>query len=223
LRDRGELLLDEVTRAAAFLKQFSVYGRKQIDALAPVSVQRVIRDLAPVLKRVAGDDIEWVVPKMSAPVEVDVDAERLERVLVNVASYARARMPQGGRVKIDVATTVLGRDFIARYPNVRPGPHVLITIAEVSGGRRRRTESGAESPEAVAAPGPTSDTTGVDLGALLALLGDCGGHLWIAAERSGNMTLKVHLPRRMPHDAGDPAAPATRAQRVRQLAGWFRH
>jgi len=224
LRDRGELLLDEVTRAAAFLKQFSVYGRKEIDALAPVSVQRVIRDLAPVLKRVAGDHIDWVVPKMSAPVEVDVDAERLERVLVNVASYARARMPQGGRVKIDVATTVLSRDFTARYPNVRPGPHVLITIAEVSGGRHRgRTDSDAEPSAALAAPRPTSDTTGVDLGALLALLGDCGGHLWIAAERSGNMTLKVHLPRRMPHDAADPAAPATRAQRVRQLAGWFRH
>jgi hypothetical protein len=63
----------------------------------------------------------------------------------------------------------------------------------------------------------------VDLGALLALLGNCGGHLWIAAERSGNMTLKVHLPRRAPHAGVDTAVPVTRTQRVRQLAGWFRH
>src|SRR5205814_7516792 len=83
LRRRGELLLGEVTRAAGFLRQFSVYGRKQMRALAPVSVQRIIRDLVPVLKRVAGDDIEWVLPKTSAPVEADVDAELVERVLVN--------------------------------------------------------------------------------------------------------------------------------------------
>jgi PAS domain S-box-containing protein len=213
LRNRAEQLLGEVTRAAGFLRQFSAYGRKQINALAPVPVQRVIRDLAPVLKRVAGDDIEWVLPKMSAPLNVDVDAEHVERVLVNVASYARERMPHGGRIKIDVATTVVGRDFIARYPNVRPGPHALITIAEVKGSARA----------AVAASPSPSDRTGVDLGALLALLGNCGGHLWIAAERSGNMTLKVHLPRRVSHTAVDPAAPVTRTQRVRQLAGWFRH
>jgi hypothetical protein len=37
------------------------------------------------------------------------------------------------------------------------------------------------------------------------------------------MTLKVHLPRRVSHGAADTAAPVTRTQRVRQLAGWFRH
>jgi hypothetical protein len=111
-----------------------------------------------------------------------------------------------------VATTVLGRDVISRYPNVRPGPHALITIAEVKGEMGR-----------AAAARSRSDGTGVDLGALLALLGNCGGHLWMAAERSGNMTLKVHLPKRMSHDAADPDLAAARAPRLRQLAARFRH
>jgi hypothetical protein len=225
LRHQGERLLGEVTRAAGLLRDFSVYGRKQISALEPVSVQQVIRNVAPVVKRVAGDDIEWVLPKLSRPVYVDVDAERVERVLVNVASYARERMPHGGRVRIDVATTVLGHDFNARYPNVRPGAHALITIAEIKrvGRPDAWPEPYAESSAPVAAAQSTSDRTGVDLGALLALLGDCGGHLWIAAERSGNMTLKVHLPRRVSSDTTASAVPATRTDRVRQLAGWFRH
>ena len=227
LRQRGEMLLGEVTRAAGFLRDFSVYGKKQMSALEQVSVQQMIRNLAPVLKRVAGHDIEWVLPKVSRPVYVDVDSEQVERLLVNVASYARQRIPHSGEVRIDVASTVLGHDFIAKYPNVRPGAHALITIAEVR--RERPAQRGADVDAAslatIGAPPATSVRTGVDLGALLALLGDCGGHLWIAAEQSGNMTLKIHLPRRTSADLGVAAKPVppTRTQRVRQLAGWFRH
>jgi len=226
LQHRGEMLLGEVTRAAGFLRDFSVYGKKQMRALERVSVQQMIRNLAPVLKRVAGQDVEWVLPKVSRPIYVDVDSEQVDRLLVNVASYARQRMPHSGQVKIDVAPTVLGHDFIAKYPNVRPGAHALITIAEVTRGRPAQRLAQAD-PAALAtsgAPAAPSIRTGVDLGALLALVGGCGGHLWIAAEQSGSMTLKIHLPRRT-SDAAVSAQPASPpgTHRVRQLAGWFRH
>ena len=42
----------------------------------------------------------------------------------------------------------------------------------------------------------TSERPGVDLGALQALIGDCGGHFWINAEPGGEMELKIHLPLR---------------------------
>ena len=66
LRHEGERLLHEVTRAAGFLRQLTVYGKKQATALEPIDVNRVLRDLEPVLKRVAGDDIELVLPKTSS-------------------------------------------------------------------------------------------------------------------------------------------------------------
>jgi hypothetical protein len=33
------------------------------------------------------------------------------------------------------------------------------------------------------------------------LVADCGGHLWMAAEPSGDMVLKIHLPRRALDDS----------------------
>src|SRR6185295_3857408 len=63
LRHEGERLVREVTRAAGFLRQLTVYGGKQASALEPIDVNRVLRDLEPVLQRVAGDDIELVLPK----------------------------------------------------------------------------------------------------------------------------------------------------------------
>jgi hypothetical protein len=224
LRHQGELLLGEVTRAASFLRQFAVYGNEQLNALEPASVQQVLRDLAPVLQRVVGEDIELVLPKTSGPADVDVEAERVERVLVNVASYARERMPHGGRVKIDLATTMVDRKFIATYPNVRPGAHVLITVSEVRAAGRAGWPIGLRAERAVADESRSaSNKPGVDLGALMGLIGNCGGHLWMAAEPSGNMTLKIYLPKRADDDVRNPAASAARSNRARPLARWFRH
>lgn len=213
LRSRGEMLLADLARASGFLRQLGAYGDAQARALEPVSVQRVLRDLAPVLKGVAGDPIELVLPKASGAFDVDVEAERVERVLVNVASYARERMPHGGQLRIDLATTVIGRRFIARYPNMRPGPHVLITVTEqpgageLDGGTERRSDS---------------DKPGVDLGALVDLIGTCGGHLWMEAQPAGNMMVKIHLPKPATADATDPRGPGAGAGRRGRLARWIR-
>ena len=223
LRQQGEQLLREVTRAASFLRQLGVYGSKQVSALEPVTVHRVLRDLQGVLKRVAGDDIELILPRTSPPVEVDVDAERVERVLVNVASYARERMPRGGRLKIELANAVVDRRFIAKYPNVRPGSHVLVTVTEMASTARLDSSLGLALGQAGDATGAASDKPGVDLGPLLGLIGECGGHLWVTAEPPGNMVLKIHLPTRASSDTTGARAPATPAGRGRSMARWFRH
>jgi C4-dicarboxylate-specific signal transduction histidine kinase len=224
LRHEGERLVHEVTRAAGFLRQLTVYGGQQAAALEPIDVNRVLRDLEPVLKRVAGDDIELVLPKSSSPVNVDVEMERIERVLVNVASYGRERMPSGGRMLIELATVVVGATFVAKYPNVRPGDHVLITVTKKSGGlrsefpmRRQKAPTGASTMKAV------SDGPVVDLGVLQTLIGDCGGHLWIKAEPTGDMVLKMHLPQPVLDPAAEPPTGRPRSDGGRSMARWFRH
>jgi hypothetical protein len=214
----------EVARVSGLLRQFAVYGDRQIDALEPVSVQKVLRNLGPVLKRVAGDDVRIVLPKSSASFEVDVEAERVERILVNVASYARQRMPQGGRIKIDLATTVLDLRFLASHPDVRPGSHVLLTITGVHGTIRKvpAIDTRANS-ERAGTPSSAASSPAVDLGALLGLIADCEGHLWMAAEPSGNMTLKIYLPSREAATSPAAAAAPARPGRARQLARWFGH
>jgi hypothetical protein len=154
-------------------------------ALSPADVDKVLRDLEPVLKRVAGDEIQFELPKKTSALLVDVDAERVERVLVNVAAYGRARMPFGGRVIVELSRVAVNRDFVAKHPNVREGGHALIRV-----GLR---DAFPDAPR-----GAVSERPGLDLGALQALIGNCGGHLWMNAERRGDMEMKVRLPLRSP-------------------------
>jgi DNA-binding response OmpR family regulator len=215
VRRQGDRLVGDLDRAASFMRQLEIYGHEQVRALEPVSVQRVLRDLAPVLKQVVGDRIELMLSKSFGSFDVDVEAARLERVLVNVAAYARQRMPDGGQMRIDLATIAVGRRFVARYPSVRPGDHVLITVAELPADDGLHAVPARESER--------SEKTGVDLGALVDLVATCGGHLWMEAQPAGNMVVKIHLPKRAVIDA--PAlsrATGPGPQRVRRLARWFR-
>jgi hypothetical protein len=215
-RYHGELILGDVTRAAGYLRELSVYGNKEKNVPELVDVNSVLRDLEPVLKRVAGSSIDIVLPQTTAPIDLDVELERVERMLVNIAAYGRERMPHGGRLLIDVASVVVDRKFVAKYPNVRSGAHVLLTVTERKGERRPgvAADGGSESSSADAAS--PSEKPGVDLGVLQALVSDCGGHLWMEAEPRGDMVLKIHLPRRALDRA--ESLPAKRPARARWLS-----
>lgn len=205
LRSRGERLVTDAVQIAAYVRQLAAYGDSQARAVEPVSAQRILHDLAPVLRRLAGERIELTLSKSSGSFLVDAGAERLERILVNVVGYARQRMSAGG-MRIDLATTAVGRRFVARHPHVRPGDHVLITVTELPH---------AGAAVAVDLNAQWRDQAGVDLGALVELIGTCGGHLWMEAQPAGNIVIKIHLPKRA-------AAEGTRADRGGRLTRWFR-
>jgi len=222
-RQRGEMLLEEMSRAAGLLSQLAAYGDEESRRPAVVELSAVVRDIAPVLKRVAGDAVEVQLPAASAPLNVDAGAERVQRLLVNLAAYGRERMPRGGRLKIELGTIVVDRHFTAKHPNVRLGPHALVTVTE----SRRTTQTGGplqphDSEAGSGSQGSVAVQPTVDLGTLQELVGECGGHLWMTVQPLGDMVVKIRLP--LLTSYGQPAQPASVAGgRVRSIANWFQH
>lgn len=203
MRQQGEAFLNDITRAASFLRQLDVYSRTQSTSAGPVDLNRVVRNLMSVLRRVAGDDIEFVLPKHASPVRVDVELDRVERILVNLAAYGRERMPFGGQLKFEFASVTVGRESVVKHPDLRPGPHVLVTVTAVryavwSDASRTLPRLSHTPTAAESAP----DRVGVDLSAIQGLIRGCGGRLWLAAEPPGDMVLQIHLPQSTAAGAG---------------------
>jgi hypothetical protein len=186
IRQRGESVLDDVTRVAGLLRQLSGYVEENGRAPA-ADLGALVRDLEPVLRRVAGQEVALRLPESGTPVRLDLSSERVERLLVNLASYGRERMPEGGRLTIDLAV-VMDHESAARHTGLRAGSHALITM----------TRSRAAADQTPDDSGPRSRrsnrTPGVDLGALQSQVGECGGHLWINIDPQGDMVSKLHLP-----------------------------
>ena len=68
-----------------------------------------------------------------------------------------------------------------------------------------------------------SERPGVDLGVLQGLIRDCGGHLWIKAEPTGDMVVKMRLPQPVLGGPAEPLREGTQSDRGRSMARWFRH
>ena len=224
-RQQGEHLLAELTRATGFLRQLAAYGDEQARTPAMADLNMVIRDLEPVLKRVAGDSVDVHVSDASSRLNVDVGTERIERLLVNLASFGRARMPHGGQLKIELGTTVVDRRFVAKHPNVRLGPHALITVTESR--HTRKTDGLLQLRDTSPANRPAAEKPdqkpGMDFGTLQGLVGGCGGHLWMTVQPQGDMVAKIHLPLLTPFEQTAPRALALRGVRERALARLFHH
>jgi PAS domain-containing protein len=191
-RRSGEYMIGEVDRVATSLRQLARYADDQAMSLEPVDLHQVLRDLEPILQELAGDDVQVVLPEQPPrevpPFTVDLTAQRVERLLINLARYSRGRIASGGRMIFEIASTTVDGQFVAKYPNVRHGAHVLLTV----------TQDGTQ-PSAVGGNGSEpslSATTGGDLSALHGLVRHCGGHLWMDTDGTGERKIKIHLPLR---------------------------
>jgi hypothetical protein len=194
VRQRGETVLDDVTRAAGLLRQLAGYADEQGRAPGSAELGTIVRELEPVLKRVAGQDVDIDLPATLPSLDVEVGTERVERLLINLASYGRERMPDGGRVTIELGTTVVDGEFTARHPNVRAGAHALITMTRSRFRGDEPEESGRQGGAWRRIRGRVGRAPALDLGTLQALVGECGGHLWMTVEPQGDMVAKLHLP-----------------------------
>jgi hypothetical protein len=210
-RPGGERLLDDVRRAAALMQELAACGDEQ-QARTPmlVDLNTLIRDLEPVLKRVAGGEVEVQLQDSTSPLNVDVGTERIERLLVNLASYGRGRMPSGGQLRIELGKSVVDRRFAAKHPNVRLGLHALITVTEI----RRVVHTDEPSTRRPRNPG-------VDFGTLQGLVSECGGHLWMKIQPPGEMVAKIRLPLSSPQGETLPRPMVTRGRRERLSARLF--
>ena len=96
-------------RTAAITQQLLAYGRRQTVRISDVDVDRVIRELEPVLRRSLLEHHELKLRlELAGTACVRVDARQLEQVLLNLTLNARDAMPDGGRLTIGTSRVAAG-------------------------------------------------------------------------------------------------------------------
>ena len=92
-------------RAATLTQQLLTFSRIQSGNPVPVDLNELVLDLDSILRRLIGADIEFVTMLAQETLTVSVDPGQMEQVVTNLVVNARDPMPDGGKLKLETATT----------------------------------------------------------------------------------------------------------------------
>ena len=97
-------ILDLSSRGKELVRQLLAYSGRQVLQARPSDLTEIVREAAPLIQRLVGDDIRVVLELAPDLPPIMADASQFGQILLNLASNARDAMPQGGQL-----TLVTGR------------------------------------------------------------------------------------------------------------------
>jgi PAS domain S-box-containing protein len=199
-----EILL-AAKRAAELTRQLLAFSRKQTQLLRIVDLNEVVGNIAKLLPRLIGEDIEFSFCPGEKLAHVRIDPLQIEQVLMNLAANARDAMPQGGHLRIETSDIHLDDDYIHGKPAVVPkGHYTLITVSDDGSGIPKEVLPHIFEPFYTSKP--AGKGTGLGLATVYGIVKQNKGFIWVYSEAGCGTVFKIYLPcvtaRKQHEDAG---------------------
>jgi len=190
-RNVGEII-GATRRATELTRQLLAFGRKQMQALQVLDLNNVIGEIATMLLRLIGEDIELVVSPGQELGNVKADPVQIEQIVMNLAANARDAMPAGGVLTIETSNVRVDEAYVQRHPIVPKGDYVLLTVTDCGEG------IAAEHLPHIFEPFYTTKEagkgTGLGLATVYGIVKQNRGFVWVYSERGMGTTFKIYLP-----------------------------
>jgi two-component system cell cycle sensor histidine kinase/response regulator CckA len=145
------------------------------------------------LRRLIGEDVELVTQLDASLGNIHADPGRVEQVIMNLVVNSRDAMPRGGRLVIETSNTHLDPAYASRHPDARPGPYVMLSVADTGVGMSHNVLSRIFEPFFT-----TKDAgkgTGLGLSTVYGIVRQSDGHIVVESAPGAGAIFRVFFPR----------------------------
>lgn len=189
-------------RAADLVSNLLAFARRRVQLPVTLNLAETIRDMADMLRRTLGGEVDLQVRVPDTCIAVTVDRSQLESAILNLAINARdAMVPEGGRLRISLRVVDLTPDD-ARCRELPPGSCALLEVADTGHGVP------AEIAERIFDPFFTTKAvgagTGLGLSMVLGFVKQSGGHIELVPAPGRGAVFRLYFP--VTADAVEPQA-----------------
>lgn len=172
-------------RGATLTQRMLSFARKQELTMASVDLTRSVDDMADLMARALGNDIQ-VETRFDADLPLaQTDAAQLELALLNLVVNARDAMPAGGRIVIGA------RGDQGDVVTVPAGPYVVLSVIDEGEGMCSETLRKATEPFFTTKG--VGRGTGLGLPMVLGMAEQCGGRLVLHSTPGQGTTAELWL------------------------------
>jgi PAS domain S-box-containing protein len=207
LRPKLEEVRRAGERAAALTRQLLAFSRKQVLAPRVIDLNAVVTGLDRMLRRLIGEHIDMVVVPGRELGRVKADPGQVEQVVMNLVVNARDALPRGGGIRLETENVVVGAAEARRHAGLRPGPYVLLTVADDGVGMDATTLSHVFEPFFTTKA--AGKGTGLGLSTVYGIVKQSGGYVGVESAVGRGTTFRVFLPTTdeplTPSGPGEPA------------------
>jgi PAS domain S-box-containing protein len=182
-----------VTRAASLTNRLLAFSRKQVLRPKVLDLNMVLDEVAKMLDRLIGKDIELQVVPASSLSRVKADPSQIEQVILNLAVNSRDAMPNGGTLTIETRDVELDENDSRNHQGVPAGRYVMLAVSDTGDGMDTETQARIFEPFfTTKAPGKG---TGLGLATVYGVVKHSDGWIWVDSEPGRGTTFRIYLPR----------------------------
>jgi PAS domain S-box-containing protein len=187
-------------RASALTRQLLAFSRQQVLETKVLNLNTIVAEMAKMLPRLLGEDIELQTSLDPAMGQVRADQGQIEQVIMNLAVNARDAMPGGGQLLIQTGKTYLDEDYALRHPPTIPGEYVILVVRDTGLGMDDQTQAHIFEPFFTTKE--QGRGTGLGLATVYGFVKQSGGYVWVHSEPGVGSTFTIYLP--LAHEAVPP-------------------
>jgi len=196
--DPLRLYADEIKtageRAASLTKQLLAFSRKQVIEPKVLDLNTTIRQSAPMLQRLIGEDIRLGTHLDDNLGQVMADPDQIHQVIMNLAVNARDAMPDGGNLEIATANVDLAAEDTTAIPaDSAPGRYVLLSVTDTGEGMDETIRKNIFEPFFTTKQ--AGKGTGLGLSTVYGIIRQNGGWIDVWSEVGVGSAFKIYLPR----------------------------
>ena len=180
-------------RAKELVQQILLFSRQGRTEKGPIDLRRAVNEALKMMKATLPANIELIVTSPSDLPPVFANEIHLHQIVVNLCTNAsHAMKPDGGRLTVSMASTIIEEHDAPSFPGLQPGEYLRLTVTDTGCGIMPEALTRVFDPYFTTKP--IGEGTGLGLSTIHGIAKDHGGMVKVYSEVGIGSTFQVFLP-----------------------------